>query len=128
MIFGISYGLFWVLVAALALIIEIISLGLSSIWFTGGGIAALAGEADVISDNLDRGAVLAVLRLILTGLELTVYGDQRAFREIAAYKLRGAAPSDDVKKVCLTLFACFHIAAVDRDTERGNGNAGVGCL
>lgn len=35
-----SDGLFWIIVAALALIIEIISLGLSSIWFTGGGIAA----------------------------------------------------------------------------------------
>ena len=35
-----SDGLFWIIVAALALIIEIISLGLSSIWFTGGGIVA----------------------------------------------------------------------------------------
>lgn len=35
-----SYGTFWVIVAAVALIVEIISLGLSSIWFTGGGIVA----------------------------------------------------------------------------------------
>lgn len=35
-----SYGTFWVIVAAVALIVEIITLGLSSIWFTGGGIVA----------------------------------------------------------------------------------------
>ena len=35
-----SYGVFWVIVAAVALIVEIITLGLSSIWFTGGGIVA----------------------------------------------------------------------------------------
>ena len=41
-----SYGTFWVIVAALALVVEIISLGLSSIWFTGGGIvAAIIGFA-----------------------------------------------------------------------------------
>ena len=42
-----SYGMFWLIVAAAALVIEIISLGLSSIWFTGGGIvAALIAYAD----------------------------------------------------------------------------------
>ena len=35
-----TYGIFWVIVAAVALIVEIISLGLSSIWFTGGAIVA----------------------------------------------------------------------------------------
>ncbi len=35
-----SYGMFWVIVAAVALVVEIISLGLSSIWFTGGAIVA----------------------------------------------------------------------------------------
>ncbi len=35
-----SYGTFWVIVAAITLVIEIISLGLSSIWFTGGAIVA----------------------------------------------------------------------------------------
>ena len=35
-----SYGVFWVIVAAVALVVEIITLGLSSIWFTGGGIVA----------------------------------------------------------------------------------------
>ncbi|SNU04862.1 Membrane protein implicated in regulation of membrane protease activity [Lachnospiraceae bacterium] len=35
-----NYTTFWVIVAAVALIVEIISLGLTSIWFTGGGIAA----------------------------------------------------------------------------------------
>ncbi|MCR5542718.1 MAG: NfeD family protein [Eubacterium sp.] len=35
-----SYGTFWVIVAAVTLVIEIISLGLSSIWFTGGAIVA----------------------------------------------------------------------------------------
>lgn len=35
-----GYGTFWVIVAAAALIIEIISLGLTSIWFTGGAIVA----------------------------------------------------------------------------------------
>lgn len=41
-----SYGTFWVIVAAVALVVEIISLGLSSIWFTGGGIvAAIIGYA-----------------------------------------------------------------------------------
>lgn len=35
-----NYALFWLIVAAAALVIEIISLGLSSIWFTGGGIVA----------------------------------------------------------------------------------------
>ncbi len=35
-----SYGTFWVIVATLALVIEIITLGLSTIWFTGGGIVA----------------------------------------------------------------------------------------
>ena len=35
-----SYGIFWLIVAAVALVVEIISLGLSSIWFTGGGIVA----------------------------------------------------------------------------------------
>ena len=40
---SISYGAFWLIVAAVALVVEIISLGLSSIWFTGGGlVAALA--------------------------------------------------------------------------------------
>ena len=37
---GMSYGLFWIIVAVIALIVEIISLGLSSIWFIGGGIVA----------------------------------------------------------------------------------------
>ena len=37
---GMSYGTFLVLVAAVALVVEIITLGLSSIWFTGGGIVA----------------------------------------------------------------------------------------
>lgn len=42
-----SYSMFWLIVAAAALVIEIISLGLSSIWFTGGGIvAALIAYAD----------------------------------------------------------------------------------
>ena len=42
-----SYGTFWVIVAAIALIVEIITLGLSSIWFTGGGIvAAIIGYMD----------------------------------------------------------------------------------
>ena len=42
-----SYGMFWLIVAAAALVIEMISLGLSSIWFTGGGIvAALIAYAD----------------------------------------------------------------------------------
>ena len=41
-----SYGTFWIIVATVALIVEIISLGLSSIWFTGGGIvAAIIGYA-----------------------------------------------------------------------------------
>ena len=35
-----SYGTFWVIVAAVALVVEIITMGLSSIWFTGGGIVA----------------------------------------------------------------------------------------
>ncbi len=35
-----SYGLFWIIVAVIALIVEIISLGLSSIWFIGGGVVA----------------------------------------------------------------------------------------
>ena len=35
-----SYGTFWVIVAAVALVVEIITLGLSSIWFTGGAIVA----------------------------------------------------------------------------------------
>ena len=35
-----GYGTFWVIVAAVTLVIEIISLGLSSIWFTGGAIVA----------------------------------------------------------------------------------------
>ena len=35
-----SYGTFWIIVAAVALVIEIISVGLSSIWFTGGAIVA----------------------------------------------------------------------------------------
>ncbi len=93
-----------------------------------GSVTALAGEADVISDYLDRGTVLTVLRLILTGLELAVDRDQRAFGEIAAYEFRRAAPRDNIKEICLTLFARFHIAAVYSDTERSNGNAGVGCL
>ncbi len=33
-----NYAMFWVIVAVVALIVEIISLGLSSIWFTGGAI------------------------------------------------------------------------------------------
>lgn len=37
---SLGYGTFWVIVAAVALIVEIISMGLSSIWFTGGGIVA----------------------------------------------------------------------------------------
>ncbi len=42
-----SYGTFWVIVAAVALVIEIITMGLSSIWFTGGGIvAAVIGYLD----------------------------------------------------------------------------------
>ncbi len=35
-----GYGTFWVIVAAVTLVVEIISLGLSSIWFTGGAIVA----------------------------------------------------------------------------------------
>ena len=43
----IGYGLFWIIVAAVTLIIEIITLGLSSIWFTGGAIvAAIIGYLD----------------------------------------------------------------------------------
>ena len=42
-----SYGTFWVIVAAVALVVEIITMGLSSIWFTGGGIvAAVIGYLD----------------------------------------------------------------------------------
>ena len=35
-----GYGTFWIIVAAAALVVEIITLGLSSIWFTGGAIVA----------------------------------------------------------------------------------------
>ena len=35
-----NYAMFWVIVAVVALIVEIISLGLSSIWFTGGAIVS----------------------------------------------------------------------------------------
>ncbi|MBO4863631.1 MAG: NfeD family protein [Eubacterium sp.] len=35
-----SYGTFWVIVAAVALVAEIVSLGLTTIWFTGGAIVA----------------------------------------------------------------------------------------
>ncbi len=33
-------GIFWIIVAAVALVVEIITLGLSSIWFTGGAIVS----------------------------------------------------------------------------------------
>ncbi|MCR5213172.1 MAG: NfeD family protein [Eubacterium sp.] len=35
-----TYGLLWVIVAVIALVIEIISMGLTTIWFTGGGIVS----------------------------------------------------------------------------------------
>ena len=42
-----SLGTFWIIVAAVALVVEIITLGLSSIWFTGGAIvAAIVGYLD----------------------------------------------------------------------------------
>ena len=62
------------------------------------------------------------------GLELTVDRDQRAFREIAAYKLRGTAPCDDIKEICLTLLPRLDIAAIHSDAEGCDGDAGVGGL
>ena len=35
-----NFGIFWVIVAAITLIVEIVSLGLTSIWFTGGAIVS----------------------------------------------------------------------------------------
>ena len=82
-----------------------------------------ACKVDVVGHDLKSRAVVAVLVLILAGLDAAVNGDQTALLEILAHKLGLRTPSDDINEIGLTLLALTCKIAVAGDAETAHIDA-----
>ena len=71
-------------------------------------------------------ALIAVLICICACLNGTVNCHHLALAEVFAYKIRSAAPSDNINEISLTFCAGLNIGAVYRQREAGNGNIARG--
>ena len=103
-----GYGTFWVIVAAVTLVVEIISLGLSSIWFTGGAI--VAAVVGYLGGPLWLQIVLFIV--VSTVLLLTI-------RPFAAKKLRLGEEKTNTDSL---------IGRTEKILETVDNNAGTGKL
>src|SRR5699024_9174354 len=77
-------------------------------------------------DDLHRGAVVAVLVLVLPGLDAAVDDDQTALLEILADKIGLAAPRNHVEEIGLALLALAGKVAVAGNAEAGHIDAAGG--
>nr|DAI63306.1 MAG TPA: hypothetical protein [Caudoviricetes sp.] len=91
----------------------------------GAGTFLTAAEIRVIGHDFDGCAVLAVLVLILAGLQAAINGNEGAFGEILADKFCGLAPGGDIQPVCLAAAVGVLIAGIVGDAERADGLAAV---
>ena len=88
-----------------------------------------ARKVDIVGHHGNGCTVVAVLVLIIVGLETAIDGDQTALLEIAAHKLSllpprnninefgGLAPCHDIHKISLTLLAGLCKVAVTGNAE-----------
>ena len=103
-----GYGTFWVLIAAIALLIEIQTLGLSSIWFTGGGIAA------AVVGYLDGPLWLQIVLFIVVSTVLLL-----AMRPLAKKKFTVGAEKTNTDS---------YIGRVEKILKTVDNNTGTGML
>ena len=87
-----------------------------------------AAEAHVTGDDLNFGAVVAVLVLVRGRLQAAFDSNHAALLEILTDELGGLPPRDDVDKIGLALFALPGKAAVNRDAEAAHIDAARGGL
>ena len=87
-----------------------------------------AAKAHPRRKNLGSCAVVAVLVLVLTGLQAAFDGDHAALLEILTDELGSLPPRGDVDKIGLALFALPGKAAVNRDAEAAHVGAVLGGL
>ena len=80
-------------------------------------IAAFARKMRFIRHDLNYTAVVAVLCLIGSALQLSLDQNQRPLAEVAANKLRCTSPSDNIKEIRLTVSVLIRVIALDRDTK-----------
>ena len=82
-----------------------------------GGRIRLSAEVNVLHNHLNRGAVLAVLVLILAALQASINSNQSAFLEILADKLGGLFPCGAGNPVWLAVAVGVFAASITSQRE-----------
>ena len=84
-------------------------------------------ELDLVGDDIKRAALATVLRFVGAGLDGTGDGHLASLGQITAAEFGKLTPRDDVQEIRL-LLAGLRVAkaAIDRDAEVANRNAGLG--
>ena len=82
-----------------------------------------ARKVDIVGHHGKGGAVVAVLVLIVAGLDAAIYGDQTALGKILAHKVSLRTPCHDIYKISLPLLTLSGKVTITGNAELADVHA-----